>query len=590
MSPREPSPETPMRAYLSDAVLLYLEELIDWESYFHWRRGDAADVDVDRAALREVLETAAAILEEQAPKLRAGWQQCARLENGQVVYPPHIADTLDKLREAGLVSFGVEEQYGGFGLPSFVANVIMQMVSRADAGLMTILGLQAGVAEDIQRYGSEELKRTYLPRFASGEVMGAMDLTEPQAGSDLGAIQTRATTADGRTLISGNKIFITNGGCEIHLVLARDGETYEQSKGTTKGLSLYLVSRTKPDGTANGVRVTRLEEKLGIHGSPTAAVEFDRAEGFLVGERGQGFAAMLSLMNNARLGVAAQGVGIAEEALDVAIRYARTRVQFGRPIAEQPLMQDRLARMALELEGSRALLYRACILADQNRAIEAVQARLAAGSSELSPAQAAELQDLYERNDTRLRLLTPLAKYMGTEAADSISRDAIQVHGGLGFMAESEVAKLHNDAIITTIYEGTSEIQVSFALKEIGKGALGVVFEVLEQELKTFDEPRLKECAEKVRGGMQQILGAAGSLLADFQYAMMSAQSLAEVVASVVAAGELLKQAKADPRRFDLAASWIDRRMVDLEGRCKRIKTGTVARLDRCANIIALVD
>ncbi len=579
-----------MRAYLSDVVLLYLDELIDWDGYFNWRRGEAGDAAVDRATLREILETAARICEEQEPKLRAGWHECARLENGVVVYPPHIKETLDKLREAGLISFGVEEQYGGFGLPAFVANVILQMVARADAGLMTILGLQAGVAEDIQRYGSEELKKAYLPRFASGEVMGAMDLTESQAGSDLGAILTRATTANGQTVIDGNKIFITNGGCEIHLVLARDAETFDQSKGTTKGLSLYLVSRTRPDGKPNGVTVTRLEEKLGIHGSPTAAVQFDNAEGFLVGDRGQGFTAMLSLMNNARLGVAAQGIGIAEAALDVAIRYARTRVQFDQPISEQPLMKDRLAKMTLELEGSRALLYRACALSDQNRAIEAVLARVAAGSKELSEAHATELQALYERNDTRIRLLTPLAKYMGTEAADSISRDAIQIHGGLGFMAESEVAKLHSDAIITTIYEGTSEIQVSFALKEIGKGALGVVFEVLEQELKSFDEPRMKELADQVLAGMKTILGAAGALLADFKYAMMSAQSLAEVVASVIAAGELLRQAKADPRRFDLAASWIDRRMVDLEGRCKRIKTGTVARLDRCEAIIDLAD
>ena len=227
-----------MRAYLSDVVLLYLDELIDWDSYFNWRRGEASDVPVDRAALREVLETAAQICQAQEPKLRAGWQQSARLEKGQVVYPPHIAETLEKLRAAGLVSFGVDEQYGGFGLPAFVANVILQMVSRADAGLMTILGLQAGVAEDIQRYGSEELKKQYLPRFASGEVMGAMDLTEPQAGSDLGAIQTRATTTNGRTFVDGDKIFITNGGCEIHLVHAGDAETLDQPKGTTKGLRL----------------------------------------------------------------------------------------------------------------------------------------------------------------------------------------------------------------------------------------------------------------------------------------------------------------------------------------------------------------
>jgi alkylation response protein AidB-like acyl-CoA dehydrogenase len=579
-----------MNAYLNDSVLLYLQELIDWESYFSWRKGEASDVELDRAALREVLETAAQICEEMEPALRAGWDQCATLEDGQVSYPPHIKETLDKLRDAGLVSFGVDEEYDGFGLPSFIANVILQMVSRADAGLMTILGLQAGVAEDIQKYGSEELKKTYLPRFASGEVMGAMDLTEPQAGSDLGAILTRATEEAGRYFVDGEKIFITNGGCEIHLVLARDNENYEQSKGTTKGLSLYLVPRTLPDGSKNGVEVTRLEEKLGIHGSPTAAVHFERAEGFLVGQLGGGFKAMLSLMNNARLGVAAQGIGIAEAAMGAALQYARERVQFGQPIADQPLMKDRLARMTLELEGSRALLYRACALVDQNRGIEEALARTESGSNELSASERIELEALFERNDTRIRLLTPLAKYMGTEAADSISRDAIQIHGGLGFMAESEVGKLHNDAIITTIYEGTSEIQVSFALKEIGKGALGIVFESLEKELKTFEDPKLKEEADKVLEGMNQILGAAGALLADFSYALMSAQSLAEVMASVIAGAELLKQAQADPRRFDLAASWINRRMVDLEARCKRIKDGSVDRLDRCDNIIALND
>jgi alkylation response protein AidB-like acyl-CoA dehydrogenase len=579
-----------MSAFMSDVVLLYLQELIDWQSYFDWRKGEAGDVELDRAALRDVLETAAQICEEQAPKLREGWHECARLEDGEVVYPPHIQETYEKLRQAGLISFGVEERYDGFELPSFVANVLLQMYSRADAGLMTILGLQAGVAEDIQKYASDELKASYLPRFASGEVMGAMDLTEPQAGSDLGAIQTRATEENGRFLIDGEKIFITNGGCEIHLVLARDDATYDQSKGTTKGLSLYLVPRTLPSGEKNGLSVTRLEEKLGIHGSPTAAIRFERAEGFLVGKPGDGFKAMLTLMNNARLGVAAQGVGIAEQALAVALNYAKERVQFGVPIADQPLMKDRLAKMILQLEGSRALLYRACALVDQNAAIEKALARSADGAGELSDAERVELEALYERNDTRIRLLTPLAKYMGTEAADSISRDAIQVHGGLGFMAESEVGKLHSDAIITTIYEGTSEIQVSFALKEIGKGALTTVFESLEIELKTFEDPELKRLADKVLVGMSLILDSSSALLADFSYALMSAQSLAEVVASVIAAAELLKQAKADPRRVDLAASWINQRMVDLEGRCKRIKEGSAARLDRCAAIIALAE
>lgn len=574
-----------MSAYLGDAVLLYLQELIDWEAYFGWRKGGDCDVEAEQGALRDILAAGAQICEEQEPALRAGWYESATLEDGVVKYPAHIAETLAKLREAGLVSFGVEEQYGGFALSSFVSNVLLQMISRADAGLMTILGLQAGVAEDIQQYASDELKETYLPRFASGEVMGAMDLTEPQAGSDLGAITTRATEEEGRIFLDGQKIFITNGGCEIHLVLARDHDTFEASKGTTRGLSLYLAPRTLPSGEPNGISVPRLEEKLGIHGSPTAEVRFDHAEGFLVGTKGDGFKAMLSLMNNARLGVAAQGIGIAEAALHVAIRYAKERVQFGQPIAEQPLMKDRLAKMTLALEGSRALLYRTCSLVDQNRAIGIALAR--GGQSE---AERTELEALVDRNDKRIRLLTPLAKYMGTEAADEISREAIQIHGGLGFMAESEVGKLHNDAIITTIYEGTSEIQVSFALKEIGKGALGVVFETLEKELKAFEDPALKEHADRVLEGMSLILDASSALMADFNYALMSAQSLAEVVASVIAGAELLKQAQADPRRLDLAASWVNRRMVDLAARCRRIKEGSTDRLDRAANIIALAE
>lgn len=576
-----------MSSYLNDVIRLYVERLIDWDAYYRWYRGPDVDVAAERAALTEILETAAAVCSEIEGMAREGWHEAARLEDGEVVYPEHIRKGYEKLREVGLVSFGVESRYGGFELPGVIENVVIQMVARADAGLMTLIGLQAGVAEDIQIYASDELKERYLPRFASGEVMGAMDLTEPQAGSDLGAITTRATLRDGRYFLSGNKIYITNGGCEIHLVLARDDESFDESKGTTRGLSLYLCPRTLPDGTRNGVSIERLEHKLGIHGSPTAAIRFDEAEAFLVGKRGNGFKAMLTLMNNARLGVAAQGIGIAEAALSRAVQYASERVQFGRPIGEQPLMKNMLARMTIEVEGSRALLYRACRLVDENRALERALMR-SAESDEFSEAERIAMEERRQANDTRIRLLTPLAKYMGTETADDVTRQAIQVHGGIGFMAESEVGKLHSDAIITTIYEGTSEIQVSFALKEIGKGALASVFEALEEELASFEQEALREYADKVRHGMKLILDAASALLADFAYALMSARSLAEVVISVVVGAELLKQAEADPKRFDLAASWINRRMNDLEGRTQRIKQGTLARLERADKIIDL--
>lgn len=574
-----------MIPYLNAAIRLYLTERIDWESYFSLRKGSDASVADERAALVEILETAARICATFEPDMRAGWVQAARLVDGEVVYPPHIASAYRTLVDAGLVSFGVEEQYGGFGLPVLVTNILLQMIARADAGLMTVIGLQAGVAEDIQLYGSDALKQRYLPRFASGDVMGAMDLTEPSAGSDLGGITTRATETGGKVTLDGHKIFITNGGAEIHLVLARDADGYDASKGTTRGLSLYLCPRTLPDGSRNGVRVVRLEEKLGIHGSPTAAVDFEHAEAYRVGTKGEGFKAMLSLMNNARLGVAAQGIGIAEAALSAAVAYARERKQFGAPIGEQPLMKNILARMTLALEGSRALLYRTCALVDRNRSIRAHLDREA-----ISEAERAKYEAIYDRNDVRIRLLTPLAKYLATESCDEITRHAIQVHGGLGFMAESEVGKLHSDAIITTIYEGTSEIQVSFALKEIGKGALAIVFDEVQRELAPMTGTPLAPYAERVRGGIERILESSSALMKDARYALLSAQSLAEVVISVVVATELLRQAQLDPSRLDIAASWIERRMIDLEGRTQRIQSGSVDLLDRCQRMIAMTE
>ena len=576
-----------MSNFLNDAIRLYVNELIDWDGYYGWYRGEGVDVDAERSALLEILETAATVCGDIREQAVETWDQPATLKDGEVVYPPHIAKGYEMLKEVGLVSFGVESQYGGFELPAVIENILIEMVARADAGLMTVIGLQAGVSEDIQMYASDELKQAWLPRFASGEVMGAMDLTEPQAGSDLGAITTRATERDGRYFLEGQKIYITNGGCEVHLVLARDDDTFEESKGSTRGLSLYLCPRHLPDGSKNGLSVERLEHKLGIHGSPTAAIRFDDAEAFLVGKKGDGFKAMLTLMNTARLGVASQGIGIAEASLTAAVKYADERVQFGQPIGNQPLIKNMLARMTLAVEGSRALLYRACRLVDVNRALEKALMR-SAESGEFSEAERIEMEEQRQANSVRIRLLTPLAKFMATEAADEVSRMAIQIHGGLGFMAESEVGKLHNDAIITTIYEGTSEIQVSFALKEIGKGALAGVFEALEAELASFQDAELREYADKVRHGMKLILDASSALLADFSYALMSARSLAEIVISVIVGAELLKQAEADPSRFDLAASWINRRMNDLESRTQRIKEGTLSRIERADKIIDL--
>jgi 3-(methylthio)propanoyl-CoA dehydrogenase len=289
-------------------------------------------------------------------------------------------------------------------------------------------------------------------------------------------------------------------------------------------------------------------------------------------------------MNHARLGVAAQGIGIAEGALDETLQYVRERRQFGAPIADQPLVKNMLSRMVLALEGSRALLYRCCALVDRNASIEAWLAR-----TDVSEDERAELEAIRERNTVRIRLLTPLAKYLATESCDEITRCAIQLHGGIGFMAESRVGHLHADGIITTIYEGTSEIQVSFALKEMAKGALVVVFDELRKELDGLSEP-LAPFGAKVRVGIDQILEAAAALAQDPSYALLSARRLADSVSDVIVATELLKQADAEPRRFDLAASWVNRKSLEVEMSARRIAEGDVSRVDRCERIIALFE
>ena len=316
----------------------------------------------------------------------------------------------------------------------------------------------------------------------------------------------------------------------------------------------------------------RLEQKLGIHGSPTAVIAFDKAVAWRIGEKGRGFRAMLSLMNNARLGVAAQAVGIGEAALDSAVRYARERKQFGVAIAEQPLMKNQLARMVTNLEASRALLYRTCALVDRNHSIRAHLDR----ESDLPSGERERYEAIYERNDVRIRLLTPLAKYLATEGSVELTRAAIQVHGGLGFMAESVPGKLHADAIITTIYEGTSQIQVSFALKEVGKGALDVVFDEVRRDLASLDRPELAPYADRVRKGIDLVLAAGGALAADLGYALLSAQSLAENLASILVAGELLLQANAtrcastSPRPGSSAAWWTSRAAPSGSGAARR--------------------
>jgi alkylation response protein AidB-like acyl-CoA dehydrogenase len=482
-----------------------------------------------------------------------------------------------------LVCLPLSPTYNGYGLPILLNCCYLEMVARADASLMTIIGLQTGVAGDIEKHGSEEIKQRYLPRFASGELQGSMDLTEPQAGSDLGGIVTRVTQEDGRYFIDGEKIFITNGGAPIHLVLARDAATFDQSKGTTNGLSLLLCPVTLPDGTPNRVRVPRVETKMGIHGSPTCVIEFEHAEAFLLGPAGGGFRAMLDLMNHARLGVAAQAIGIAEAAYRQARDYAIERMQFGMPIIEQPLVKSMLTLMAINIQATRALLYRTCALLDVTDAIEQY---LASERSVADPQRPALLEE-FKHNGQLIRFLTPLCKYYATEISSDVTRKGIQVHAGIGYMAESTAGHFHSDSIITTIYEGTSEIQASFALREMARGALLAALDNTRGELEPL-RAQYPDLVELVCSGMEWINTSTPALMGDPQYALLNAKRVCEMVIDVVVAAELLLQAGLSDEKRDLASSFIHRRMLAVEMNARRVSSGDASRIKRYDRILGL--
>jgi alkylation response protein AidB-like acyl-CoA dehydrogenase len=562
---------------------LFLDRRADWPRYFRLSRRQTTGIAEEIETFKMILRTAGEICEDVEAGARGHWHEEVRLEQGRVVVPAHVAAGHEKLRSAGLVCLTLDREYGGQNLPILLNGFYLEMVARADASLMTIIGLQSGVAHDIQHFGSEEVKRRYLPQFATGALQGAMDLTEPQAGSDLGEIRTRVTEQHGRYFVDGEKIFITNGGAPIHLVLARDAATFDQTKGTTNGLSLILCPVMLPDGTPNRVRVARVETKLGIHGSPTCVMEFEHAEGFLLGTAGAGFRAMLELMNNARLGVAAQGIGIAEAAYRQARAYAAERVQFGAPIVQQPLVKSMLALMAINIAAARALLYRTCAMMDET---EALRLYLRSDESARDPERARLVEEM-EHDVQLVRFFTPLCKYYATEISNHVTRQAIQVHGGIGYMAQSPVGHYHSDSIITTIYEGTSEIQASFALKEMSKGAL---FTTLDRARGELDGLRRShpELVALVCRGIEWIQESVPALMGDPQYALLNAKRVCEMVIDVVVAAELLLQSDASEQRRELATAFVYRHMLAVELNARRISGGDATRVRNYDRILGL--
>jgi alkylation response protein AidB-like acyl-CoA dehydrogenase len=445
-------------------------------------------------------------------------------EDGSVNYARGTEESLKKLSEAEVMGFTLPHRFGGLNFPNLVYSMAIEIVSRADAALMNIFGLQ-GIAETIEAFASEEMKQQYLYDFSAGKVTGAMVLTEPDAGSDLQAVKvsghdtdeeqpaTVYQDAEGNWFVRGVKRFITNGCGEILLVLARS----EPDISDGRGLSLFLVER------GPWVKVRRLEDKLGIHGSPTCELFFKDAPAKIIGERQRGLITyVMSLMNGARIGIAAQSMGIAEAAFNVARDYGRSRKQFGVTIEKLPAVRDMLIEMRISIEAARALLYETSRIVD-------MEIGYAKQIADNPPEDKDELKTL-KKDSKRFKriasMLTPMSKYYCSEMCNKVAYDSIQVLGGSGYMRDYACERYARDARITTIYEGTSQLQVVAAVRGVCSGTAEKLFDEYKSleycdEVKDLlkiladDEEQLKKAITFVKENGNEYMNLYGRALVD---------------------------------------------------------------------------
>ena len=435
-----------------------MERIVELKENFYTEAGkyDYAPKDLADAMdnFDRVLELTGSVCDEViAPNAESVDREGSHCSGGRVQYSEGTAQNLKVMHQAGLSGFGLPRQYGGLNMPVTVFSAVGEMISRADASFQNVWGLQS-CADTINEFGSPEQKEKYLKMASEGATM-SMDLTEPDAGSDLQSVMLKATedVENGCWRLNGVKRFITNGDSDIHLVLARSEE------GTTDGRGLSLFIYDKRNG---GVNVRRIEDKMGIHGSPTCELVFNNAKAELCGDRRLGLIKyVMSLMNGARLGIATQSVGIQDAAWREAVAYAAERRQFGRNIDTFPAVYQMLAVMKAKIEASRSLLYETSRYVDIYKSLDAI-----AKVRTLTPEERQESKRYSRLADA----LTPISKGMTSEFANQNTYDSIQIHGGSGFMRDYACERLYRDARITSIYEGTTQLQVVAALRYVTSG------------------------------------------------------------------------------------------------------------------------
>lgn len=402
-----------------------------------------------------------------APNSEAVDQEGPHLIDNRMHYASKTLENIQATRQAGLWGVSMPRQYGGLNLPNVVFSMLSELIAAADAGFQNIWSLQSCI-DTLYEFGNDDQRQRYIPRICAGETM-SMDLTEPDAGSDLQRVMLKATFDEKENCwrLNGVKRFITNGDSDIHLVLARSEE------GTRDGRGLSMFIYDKRNG---GVDVRHIENKLGIHGSPTCELVYKNAKAELCGNTRMGLIKyVMALMNGARLGIAAQSVGLEQEAYNEGLAYAKERAQFGKKIITFPAVYDMLSRMKAKLDAGRSLLYQTARYVDIYKALEDI-----ARDQKLTPEERQEMKKYTRLADA----FTPLAKGINSEYANQTAYDAISIHGGSGFIMEYKCQRLYRDARIFSIYEGTTQLQVVAAIRYITNGTyLSIMKEMLEGEL-----------------------------------------------------------------------------------------------------------
>ena len=485
------------------------------------------------------------------------------LQDGKVTCSRSIQECLQALSQAELMGCLISRQYGGLNLPNFIFTMLVEIISQADASLQNIFGLQ-GIASIIESFADEATREKYLPLFAAGTATGAMALTEAEAGSDLQNVKTRAEQdAEGIWRINGVKRFITNGNAEVLLVLARS------EPGTTDGLGLSLFL-CEGDDT---VTVRRLEDKLGIHGSPTCELLFTNTRAILIGERQQGLVTyVLALLNGARVATAAQSVGIAQAAFNTARSFAHTRKQYSRRIETLPAIAEMLVSMKTGIEAARALTYEAARLMD-----------LSLGTAKKLAAEgvAAEEKKTLRKEAKKLEritmLVTSLAKYYSSEMSVWVTRDALQVLGGSGYMKDYPVERHFRDARITTIYEGTSQLQVLTALR----GILGGTLDKYYDELTGSYSGAISSLQKKLQRSRETLSRVVADLNSkkDSQLLELYARPVVDAATEILIGYLLLRQARFSSRKLKVARLYIQDIVPRISMRAVSIKRGDKACL-----------